>query len=491
MPGALRGDPTGFTLIELLAAMAIAALIMGIMASVFISALQAWERASTDIALITTGEDTMCKLVTGVGLRGSELGLEDSLAVLHADPHRIVVLPAWRKVYVVEPDHTVSLDPGFQAGAAPPLGFLLPGRTPLQIAVNDAGTKVAFSRKIAVGARVELYYRPVATAKSAHLTYTLDPAGYHVRRMYGNDIRLLPAGNRGVKIKDMTFQYYLAGAEDAPVAKVDRHLDWIRGVGVRITLVKNGRMHEVRRIVNLRNATSSILVTGPVQNLAILPPPGRVRVFEMRYLAGAEIGDKIAMRAGPWSCKLKMIAKDTALVTQSVDGLGTHQTTIHTAFGLGFLNPDVLLDVDGSDTPGQGDIMRCLEVKPGLPVIPLGSGSGVHYLDMNRSGTYDIGESIFIDSNLDGRLDSADRLLLRNIADDRSAPVRLLSGKTDSVAYYESVGAKRFDDGEDLVFDGDGDGVFGGPFYDCCGAAGRVKLSVTEFTIKGASIIIR
>lgn len=474
----------GFTLIEIMIAMGLTGMILGIISAMFAVSLSSWQESEAEMALSTAGTQALRGITEGLPyVRGMSYGIEDGLSVVKGEASHIEVLPLWREQ--AEGGELINLVIPRQAGSPPATAFVKD--QPLDVLPSDDGLGMTLEPAVSPDEIVTIFYRPRADARDARLVFSFDKTSGTIRREYAGRTTVLPVHNYGTQITELTFTYHSIADPLTALEKMPANGGIVKAVGVKLTVTKLDRSRVFRKLVVLRNAGRAIVLTEPVDVAAVLPSPSRIKVLELRHLSSANPGDRIVLRAGGWRSEMTFLSTDTVRVEQRLDQGMRNSFTADVRFGISFLNPDVVVDADGSATPLAGPIGF---TSPGTMLSKLKSEL-LSYLDLNRNGSFENYETLFIDHNLSSTLDSSDQILLSFKRENDDSPVRQVLGSSTPLLYIDRKNPGHYDDGEHLVLDLNGDGVWGGAFYDCQTTEEATPLEVLEFSIRGATLIVR
>lgn len=480
----------GFTLLELLLTLSVLGLVLGILGTSFTVSLQGWEATEAELAVHATGHDIANALATGLLYHpGLEYGIEDALTVVRGEASELDLLPPWQVSILLSPDRPLPLDPPHQPGAPPPLLLTASDPRILDAHVTDNGTRLRLLEPVAEGTSAELHYRPVLVTDDPLLRFRFDAAEGRLTREYAGQVTRFPLHGRGVELVSLAFSYYTDQAPGIPVSRDPRDGGIVRAVGVEFTLRKRDVTHTFTRVVPLRSAGQGQLVTRTSGRRFLLPSPDRIRQFEFRYLAGAQPEGRVRLEAGTWRAEMRFLTQETVEIVQTLDNRMESRTIAHLRHAVPFLNPDILL-YDGA-REGAGDAGRPARLRHGSTLSPLPASTRLRYLDHDGSGFYARWKTLFLDRNGNDRFDPED-LLLSGFGDDPDAEVRELRVEDrERLRFHDRRQSGTFDPGDALVLDMDGNGIFGGAFYDGQEQADPIPLRITVFDADGATLLIR
>ncbi len=329
----------GVTLIELLVAIAIAAILTGVVLFTLRASLDIYNVAQEELALQKEIDTAMDEVTTG-GF--DNYGIKDALRILEAGEHSIKFVPLWfdESRNAVIQNKPVTLDRPLKAGAALPIveadvpgeeGYRLVPITFISGEHTDPlkpDDKIILNEPLPPGSRIKSIYHPDTTYfPSSAMTITWDKESGELKRVYKNASLTIPAKNTpGTALKNMTLRYFDNANTGIPIGssgKVSENL-LVSVTAIKVTLeAATERMsREKSAFINFRGSRTSGLGIIFREGTRIKIPNSReIRALSLTNLTGVKEDGHIHIEAHPdkgqaWRLHIELGVEDGhALIT--------------------------------------------------------------------------------------------------------------------------------------------------------------------------------
>ncbi len=314
----VKKNQRGLTLIELLVAMAITAILVGVVVFTLKVGLDTYHFVQDEIFLQKVLDETLQEISDGTF---ENFGIKDSVEILEAAETRLRFVPLWvdeghvaRVPQGEEPQEFILSRP-FKAGASfpmaevfiqekgewqqQPITFLF-GEKDDPLKLDD---KITFQTPLRTGTKVRFIYHPQA-ANFPECVMTFEFLKQKISRTYKNKNNMIPRYEiPNILIEGLKFQYFdNANQEiipDSGQGTIDPlQFSYITAVKVILRVSLRGRSKEGSVFVNLRNsrtAGSGFIIREGTKT--VIPNSSMVRALSLVNVTGAKDGGKIKLEA--------------------------------------------------------------------------------------------------------------------------------------------------------------------------------------------------
>ncbi len=325
------------TLIELLVAIAIGAVVAGVIILILDIGLTSWRIGEADILIQEVGQKVLDELIEG----SFELcGLREAVELRQASASNITFIPPWVDVHDIRINLTVGkflrLKKRIRPGSPPPLaGIRTPGQTnfspfPVLFTYGENHSPehpeelVCIRKPIAAGSRLKIYYSPDGTDPGVSAVYLWDKSHKMLTRAYYDSIEEIPTRAMGVKVTKLEFSYFdmtnalLTPSDGGRLSPAQ--LRTLSAVKIKLTAEKGNEKRELISFVNIRNLGNrggGISITEG--SILDIPDSEAIHSLILTNIAGVENGDLIEIEAKPEEGKSWKISVKFGLMPESSD----------------------------------------------------------------------------------------------------------------------------------------------------------------------------
>ncbi len=324
----------GMTLIELLVAIAIGAIVAGVIILILEVGLTSWRIGEADILIQEVGQRVLDELIEG----SFELcGLREAVELCQADACGITFIPPWVDTHEVRtdlaPGKAFDLKKGVRPGSPPPLARVkIPGQnrfSPFPISFTYGSERedsdlIRIGSPIPAGSRLKILYSPDADEPGVRVSYLWDRTHKTLTRAYYQLIQEIPTRAMGVKVTGLEFSYFDATSSRLVPAK-GKHLSHpqllsVSAVRVKLVAEKGDERRELSSFVNIRNLGNRgggiSIAEGSLLNI---PDSKKIHSLILTNIGGVKNGDIIEIEAKPKEGKSWKISIKFGLLPESPD----------------------------------------------------------------------------------------------------------------------------------------------------------------------------
>jgi len=299
----------GLTLVEILVAIAISAVLVGVVTGVLKTGFDTYAYVQQEMLLQKALDETLDE-VSGAGFRG--YGIKDALEIMDLTPNSITFVPMWVDEQVISKNEFI-LSHKLMPGATLPIAEILdtsfgkrPTWKPISITFTQGKSldplrpddKVISNVPLTPGARIRFTFQPDASVSADCAAFIGSEQGRIVYRYKGKSELIPRFSVKGVVLSDFILRYF-----DNTNAEVEPNKDNIpnvTGVQINLTATQNKVLKQGFIFVNLRNTrtggTGLLIHQGTKVKIA---GSDKTRMFSITNISGIEDAGRIELEARP------------------------------------------------------------------------------------------------------------------------------------------------------------------------------------------------
>lgn len=320
------------TLIELLIALAITAMLFGVITLVLVSSLDSFFISQEDISLQRVLDDVLLEITDG---KFEHYGLIDAVEFVRLSETDVSFVPLW----VDRPQNTgnnkrFTLTKPFEPGK--PLPFVevkspySKSFKPMPVSFYLRGNKgyssnkdvIEFDKVLSPGSKVRAIYLPKGSAKNVVFSLDWNREEGTLTRVYRNIVSAIPRySTKEISVADIRFEYFDNINAPIPVDLRTKNVDnklfpFVTAIRVWVKVASKDKFREGFAYVNVRNTRSSgagiIIREGTSVKI---PDSLHIRTLSIMNLLEVKDGGTITIEAKPkvgraWKLKMELSNKN-------------------------------------------------------------------------------------------------------------------------------------------------------------------------------------